>query len=140
MGRVIEPLTINMGMYYIADALGMILHLRPDGGLSCNDPKTIHLAGLNLKVPVIGISSKTDNSSAALLLRTLGNLGILLIAGATQSAKVRLFVVDFARMGMPENIMENSTLLDPLAAHTLMTKAIVAEYRQGSNETWEKIE
>jgi len=130
---------ISPEVYVLADVLGFSLYLQPDRTLDCKGTRTMVFDDLVFDVPVQGISSCIGKDAAAILVRTIGNLGLLLVAGYEKSSTVVLFVVDFARMGKPEGIMEAKGILDPREAVALMGDAIVARYAKGATKKWSKI-
>lgn len=126
-------------VYTLADALGLSLYLRGDK-ITCKAVKTLVFDDLVFDVPVKVISSCIGTDSAAILVRTIGNLGLLMVAGYEKTSTVAMFIVDFARMGMPENIMESNGLTDPRGSVVLMENAIVAKYTKGASKKWSKVD
>ncbi len=136
MGAV-TPITTEI--YTLADVLGFTLYVQPDQSLKCKGTQTRVFGDLVFDVPVEIVSSCVSKDAAAVLVRAIGNLGLLLVAGHEKSSTVVLFVVDFARMGKPEGIMEDKGISDPRKAPDLMGEAIVARYAKGATKKWDKI-
>ena len=130
--------TITPEIYTLADVLGMTLTLEGGTRITAKGTRTRVFGDLTFDVPVVVISSCVAADAAAILVRTIGNLGLLFVAGHEKTSTVVLFVVDFARMGKPENIMEEAGTADPRKAPELMGKAIVATYAKGASKKWDR--
>ena len=129
---------ITPEIYTLADVLGFTLYVQPDQSIKCKGSQTRVFGDLIFDVPVDVISSCVTKDSAAILVRTMGNLGLLFIAGYEETSTVVLFVVDFAKMDSPEGIFEKQNTKDPKFAAELLEDAIVALYAKGASKKWER--
>ena len=130
---------VPTSVYTLADALGFPITMRPSRTLIMTDIRKMNFDGLEFTVGVQIVSSCVMAATAAMLVRTTGNLGLLLVAGYEKSATVSLFVVDFALMGTPEGIMEKERLTNPCGAVGLMKEAIVVRYDRVSPKRWTRV-
>lgn len=124
-------------LYAIADHLGVCMRLSALGELTGSEEKTLKLdLDLDLKFPVKVISSVVQRYQAAVLYRTVGNLGVLAIAIGSRGDTLTVSVIDFARMGKPERIFEQYPDLVPEQCLDQLGEAAVATYVKGVNKKW----
>ena len=117
----------------LSNAIGFPISVHPGNVLMCTGVRALDLGGLQFSVDVKIVSSCVSNHAVAVILRVLGNLGLLMVSDndfeyQSSSSFLDVFVVDFAKTNTPEGILERGNISDPEDAIVFLQGAIITKY------------
>ena len=115
-------------LYRLADALELILEW--DGErVRGKRSRRLDLAGVPLQVPLEVVASRIFADDAALLLRSTGELGLLIGSGEANTGRLRLSLLHLGRLGEPpEDLLERECPTSLAALQALLAAAVVASF------------
>jgi len=138
----------NIEVYSIADALHMTLGVT-DTEITGSSEKEVDLGVMKLTVPYKVVSSLRTPKNEAVLVRSIGNIALLIISKYHDKHPLTLFMIDIAKLGVvPEGCLEKwnsevgppgSIPIMPSEIKDKVSKAVVAEFNKTENHQWLRV-
>lgn len=115
-------------LYRLADALELTLEW--DGErVRGKRSRRLDLAGVPLQVPLEVLVSRIFADDAALLLRSTGELGLLIGSCEASTGRLRLSLLHLGRLGEPpEDLLDRECPTSLAALEALLAAAVVASF------------
>lgn len=114
-------------LYRLADALELTLEW--DGErVRGKRSRRLDLAGVPVPVPLEVVASRLFGDDAALLLRSIGELGLLIGSCEANTGRLRLSLLHLGRLGEPpEDLLDRECPTSLAAVEALLARAVIVD-------------
>ena len=127
-------------VFLMADALGMqLMHYASDDAICGDQERDINLGGLRLKVPMKVVSSSIYRDAHAIIVKTLGNLALLLVAQVDARGRdtLDLYLLNLAKMDKADGFLGRHASVKSVLA--LLRPAMVKRFTKIGVNEWGEI-
>ncbi|MCL4743851.1 MAG: hypothetical protein KJZ83_00400 [Burkholderiaceae bacterium] len=126
-------------VYALADSLNMKIELQSaEPQLRGEKQFNLEIGGLSVPIKVKIVSALLNNSNHMIIVKVMGNLALLMIAGNDRNLKtqIEVHVLNLAKMGQVKGWLERNQSATSAGARSLLDKAIVKSFDRRGKAKW----